>query len=119
MQNKAVVLDSQTIEHLRSIRRPDGNTLLDRVATLYQGESAELIADLQAAVDTLEAETVRQLAHRFKSVSGSVGALGLSRSCAELELMAGEGNLEQASASLAEMVAQHESVLEALAAELR
>ena len=106
-----------TLERLRAIQRPGAPNLLDRVIRLYEKESAELIGKLRGFVEQNAAKEVRETAHRFKSVSGNVGAERLAADCSALERRGRDGDLSDAAELLAAMEEEHRRVSRALASE--
>jgi HPt (histidine-containing phosphotransfer) domain-containing protein len=59
--------------------------LVKRVLATYQSSLAKLVAQLRAARGEGAWEQVGRVAHTLKSSSASIGALGLSSLCAEIE----------------------------------
>jgi HPt (histidine-containing phosphotransfer) domain-containing protein len=67
----------------------------------------------------VQADTVARVAHTLKSSSASVGALELSRTCAEIEVRLREGHDGELLTDIARLLAAGESALLAVRAMLR
>ena len=102
------------LEEIRAIQRPGGGSLLDRVICLFEQESVELLSQLGKAIELREAEAVRAAAHKFKSLSGNVGADALAACCQELEQIGQEGRLDDSAEILDEIRNEHARASEAL-----
>jgi len=98
-------LDADALARLRELDPGDANGLLDRVIAAYLNSLDRLLPELNAARGpggTLD--TVRQVAHTLKSSSASLGALKLSRHCAEVETLARNGQTERIEAEIDAML---------------
>ena len=85
--SRADALDSQALDRLRELD-PDGrHGVVHRVLTAFEGSLARMctVLQAQAAADVAEPGVVNGIAHTLKSSSASVGALALSRACADVE----------------------------------
>ncbi len=111
-----VVLDLQTLERIRAMRRPGGPDLLIRVVDLFVSSSNELIDTMVAASRLDDAVTLAHAAHTLKSSSANVGALAFAELCAELEAAARGGKTPQALALLKKLLVEHRPLLRALEA---
>jgi HPt (histidine-containing phosphotransfer) domain-containing protein len=116
--NRGPTINQQRLEELRAIRSPGRPSLLERVVRLFEQESAELLSRLEEAIERGHAEEVRAAAHKFKSVSGNVGAEALAASCLELEQRGLDGRLDDGAAILDEMRSEHARASAALSSEL-
>jgi len=83
------IIDNNAIDELREIMEDD---FADLVGTLLRDMPLQL-ADIQAAVDRGDAETLYRTAHKLKSGSGSIGAPQLSELARQLELLGRSGDL--------------------------
>jgi HPt (histidine-containing phosphotransfer) domain-containing protein len=78
-------LDAASMAELRALD-PDGKAqLVKRVLATYQASLAKLAQQLRAARADGAWEQVGRVAHTLKSSSASIGALGLSSLCADIE----------------------------------
>lgn len=89
-------INRERIDQLKSFRRADGSSLLERVVDLFERESRDLLDRLETAIEECRAEEVRSAAHKLKSVSGNVGADELHAQCGELEKIGLENRLDSA-----------------------
>jgi HPt (histidine-containing phosphotransfer) domain-containing protein len=81
------VLDAQALERLRELDPTGQNKLLERVFKAFEASIDRLMPQLEAARQASDWQAVRHVAHTLKSSSASIGALELSRLCAEVEAM--------------------------------
>ncbi len=84
-------LDPQALQRLRELDPTGAGKLMERVAKAFDALVARLIPQLQAAQEVGDAAGIRLAAHTLKSSAASIGAVKLSRMCAEMELMARQG----------------------------
>ena len=79
------VLDEAALQRLRDLD-PDGrNHLLERVLRAFESSVLRLGAQLVEAREKNDMQAIRHAVHTLKSSSASIGALRLSRLCAEIE----------------------------------
>jgi HPt (histidine-containing phosphotransfer) domain-containing protein len=79
------VLDEAALQRLRDLD-PDGrNRLLERVLLAFETSVRRLGAQLVEAREKGDMQAIRHAVHTLKSSSASIGALRLSRLCAEIE----------------------------------
>ena len=108
------LLDSDALGRLRELDPSGTSKLLERVVTAFNGSSARLMAQLQGARAGPDMPAIRHVAHTLKSSSASVGAVKLSRLCAEMEAMAREGLTDGMDEAIAAVGTEVSAVLEAL-----
>jgi len=86
------VLDAASMAELRALD-PDGKAqLVKRVLATYQASLARLVEQLRVARAEGAWEQVGRVAHTLKSSSASIGALGLSALCADIERLIRAGD---------------------------
>ena len=85
------VLDAGALAALRALDPTGAGKLLERILAAFQNSTGRLVPRLHAACLSGDATTVREVAHTLKSSSASIGALGLSRLCANVETMIRNG----------------------------
>jgi len=113
----SITLDAHALDRLRELDPNGNNRLLARVATAFLGSLDRLMPDLQAArTEVPNLAAIRHVAHTLKSSSASIGALDLSRRCAEIEQLARDGQVEGLEALLDGMQSDVEHVRLALQA---
>lgn len=109
-------LDAAALARLRELD-PDGrHGVLPRVMSAFETSLARMLAQLAAKPDTA---VVGSLAHTLKSSSASVGALALSRACAEVELGVRAGAAADLDEQVLRLVREGEAALAAVRAMLR
>ena len=116
--NGSDVIDRQVLEQLRKVITNGKPELLTRVVKLYLTESPKLIQRLKQAAGAADAPAIANSAHSLKSSSANVGAMALSRYCADIEASARRADTEEARRILARIESEHDSVQNALAAEV-
>jgi HPt (histidine-containing phosphotransfer) domain-containing protein len=86
------VLDAACMAELRALD-PDGKAqLVKRVLATYQTSLAKLAEQLRGARAVGAWDQVSRVAHTLKSSSASIGALGLSAVCADIERLLRAGD---------------------------
>jgi signal transduction histidine kinase/CheY-like chemotaxis protein len=111
------VLDRQALGRIRALHRPGGPNLLAKVLGLYSSSSLALTDAIRTAVQSNDAESIRQAAHALKSSSANVGAMAFADLCKEVEVAAAQGKLDQARVLVEGLLAEHKKVLQALDAQ--
>ena len=111
-------INRRRLDEIRAIKRPGASSLLDRVIQLFEEESAELLSALENAIQHRQAEAVRAAAHKFKSVSGNIGADALASWCLELEMKGEEDRLDGSVEILEEIRVEHGRASAELVSEL-
>ena len=79
------VLDPKTLEELRGFGT---SGVLEKVASLYLDKTPDLLKRLHEAARSSDCPLLATTAHSLKSSSGSIGALGLTACCRDLETAA-------------------------------
>ena len=116
--SRGQTLNPQRLDEIRAVQQPGGASLIERITRLFDEESAVLLLQLEDAIERSQAEEVRAAAHKFKSVSGNVGAEVLSSWCLDLEKMGREGRLDGSAEILEEIRDEHDRASAALSSEL-
>jgi len=111
-----VTLDHSAIEAVRQLD-PDGNDrLLARLIALYRDDSSQLLADIDNAMKTSDAEAVARAAHTLKSSSANLGATNVAAIARQIEHAARGGDLKDLVASVTKLRAQRTVALSELEA---
>ncbi len=79
------VLDEAALQRLRDLDPGGKSHLLERVLRAFESSVTRLGAQLVEARATNDMQSVRHAVHTLKSSSASIGAMRLSRLCAEIE----------------------------------
>ena len=102
------VLDAQALERLRELDPTGENRLMERVVSAFETSLNRLMPQLQDALQSGDLAGIRHVSHTLKSSSASMGAVKLSKMCAEIENLARQGRsdgMEDRVARLQEEVA--------------
>jgi DNA-binding NarL/FixJ family response regulator/HPt (histidine-containing phosphotransfer) domain-containing protein len=91
-------------------------TFLPALIDTFLEEGPRLVRRLEVAASRGDAVSIAQTAHSLKSSCAQVGALGLSRDCAELERLGRAGDLEGMRAGVLRIVQQFPPLADALSA---
>jgi HPt (histidine-containing phosphotransfer) domain-containing protein len=112
-------LDERALAQLRSLD-PDGRLgVLQRVLGAFETSLLRLRSQLAGLSAQTDAKAIGDIAHTLKSSSASVGALGLSRVCAEAERASRAGDIEPLGVALVDLRAESARVLVLVRAMLR
>lgn len=79
------VLDAGCVQRLRQLDPSGAHGLLQRVLDTFVDSLVKHDAEIASARGAGDRNALRQVAHTLKSSSASVGALALSRACADAE----------------------------------
>jgi signal transduction histidine kinase/DNA-binding response OmpR family regulator len=107
-------LDQATLDSIRDLCPPGTPDLLGRIVTIYLEQAPGLIARIVTAVGDGDANELREAAHKLKSSSANVGALGLSELSRSLEELGRTGQPQEAADLLEQTQAEFARVTEAL-----
>lgn len=110
------VLDGEAIRRLRELDPTGESHLLTRVFNAFETSLNRLLPQLTQAREAADASGVRLVAHTLKSSSATVGAMELSRLCAEVEVQAREMRLDETGDGIQQMLLEAEAVRESLGA---
>ncbi|MEM7794323.1 MAG: Hpt domain-containing protein [Cyanobacteria bacterium P01_C01_bin.118] len=77
---------------------------------LFASDTENSLNQLESAINSENPAAVQSLAHYIKGASANVGAIGISRTAAQLEKLAKIGNLQTASSSLRQLQILHQEV---------
>ncbi|MDH3284012.1 MAG: response regulator [Acidobacteriota bacterium] len=78
-------IDESVLDRIRAMQRSGRPDIVVRLVGIYLENAPVMIDELRLAVRDQEAELIGTVAHKLKSSSADVGALGLSRMAAEME----------------------------------
>jgi signal transduction histidine kinase/CheY-like chemotaxis protein/HPt (histidine-containing phosphotransfer) domain-containing protein len=114
----ADALDGKVIRSLRGVSGADGPSLLEKMGRLYLESMPKDLADLECAIDKHSVRTVNSIAHRLKSVAGTIGARGLAALFNDLEGNASAMRLREADEALRKIKVEFERTAVALQHEM-
>lgn len=118
LQGGAALLDAAAVDRLRELDPQGSQGLVPRVMRAYEAALVRHIEELAGARDAVAWDRVSRIAHTLKSSSASVGALGLSRRCGEVESVLRAGPPPQPWPALDELIDEAQQVLAAVRAML-
>lgn len=110
----ADVLDGAALARLAELDPKGQAGLVARVLSTYTQSLTRLLTELSRARNGNDFDALRHVAHTLKSSSASVGALQLSRLCADIERKVSERRTEDLDAQLDAMAREGHRVLAAL-----
>lgn len=108
------VLNPEAIRRLRELDPTGESQLLTRVFQAFETSLNRLLPQLEQARGTADAAGVRLVAHTLKSSSATIGAVQLSKVCAEVEAMAQELRLDAATSGIELILSEAQAVRVAL-----
>jgi len=108
------VLNAEAIRRLRELDPTGESHLLTRVFQAFETSLNRLLPQLEQARNIADAAGVRLVAHTLKSSSATIGAMQLSKVCAEVEAMAHESRLDAAAPGIDQILSESQAVREAL-----
>jgi HPt (histidine-containing phosphotransfer) domain-containing protein len=112
-------LDEAALARLRELD-PDGrHGVLNRVLVAFQTSLLRMQAHLEAELPAPDPEVLKSTAHTLKASSAAVGALNLSRCCADIERDLREGRPVDLAAEVRRLLAELASAQDAVGAMLR
>lgn len=112
-------LDAQALARLRELDPEGRHGVVMRVLAAFETSVSRMLAQLQAETLDGHSEVVAGVAHTLKSSSASVGALALSRACAEVESRLRSGDASALQSDIARLIAEGKLALVAVGAILR
>ncbi len=112
-------LDMETIAYLRSLKRGDGPSVLERAIGVYLDTAPTALEELRRCVAAGDASAVWRIAHSLKSSSASLGAKNLAQQMGDMESRARENDLNEAPAHLEKVELEFKKVSTALTTTLR
>ena len=108
------VLEVEALRRLAELDPTGANRLLQRVFQAFESSAQRMLPQVHAALGAGDLAGVRHVAHTLKSSSASIGAIKLSRLCAEIETMVRLETVDGLPGRIAEMDRETTAVLQAL-----
>jgi signal transduction histidine kinase/PleD family two-component response regulator/HPt (histidine-containing phosphotransfer) domain-containing protein len=112
-------LDKSTIDYLRSLRRGDGPSVLERAIDMYLENAPAALEELRRSIAGGDASAAWRIAHGLKSSSASLGAKQLAQHVGEMEGRARQNDLAEADSRFVSIEAEFKKVSMALRETLR
>lgn len=100
--DKENLLNYEIIDNLRELDTEESN-FLSELIDIYLTESKKLFDKIKKGISSNDKEMVSNNSHTLKGSSSNIGAMELSRLCAEIEKKARKGDLDGVKLLLPEM----------------
>src|SRR5882672_10831803 len=91
-------IDLSVLAGLREFDNEGDPDLVAELAVIFFQDTVERLASLRRAIDSADAAGIENEAHSLKGSSASLGAVGMSLLCGELEAKGRVGSIEGAGA---------------------
>jgi HPt (histidine-containing phosphotransfer) domain-containing protein len=92
-EKRLPTLDAGVVGRLERLGEESGEDLMGRLAALFLADADTQVAALRQAVAERDAAATARSAHALGGAGANLGATGLARLCARLELGGAKGNL--------------------------
>lgn len=116
-EQAASSLDGQALARVREMQREGQPDILTKLIDLYLSTSPALIVDLESGMQSKNARMIEHSAHTLKSSSANLGALQFAELCAEVEVNAREGHLDNIDSQCRRVIEEFSQVCEVLGKE--
>ncbi len=113
------VLDHSVLCRLRELQDDDEPDIVVELGRIFLRHAPERISAMRRSLERSDLEGLYKAAHSMKSASADIGALRLSRICAEIESMGRGARLEGMAERLRELEAEFERVKEEIERRMR
>ena len=110
----ACILDAQALAKLEQLDPGGKSGLVRRVLTTYAGSLTRLRQQIAEGLTAADHNVIRLGAHTLKSSSASIGALELSRLCADVESSVRDGTVNSLNEMIERLLAEIDRVEAAL-----
>jgi CheY-like chemotaxis protein/anti-sigma regulatory factor (Ser/Thr protein kinase) len=110
------VLDHRRLEHLRSLQDDSQPTLVRELIDMFVADAPGHLAALGEAHGAADAQRLGRTAHRLLSATQNIGAVRMSRLCAQIEQACRAGELAGVAGLIEALAREHEDASAALRA---
>ncbi|NJO53097.1 MAG: Hpt domain-containing protein [Leptolyngbyaceae cyanobacterium RM2_2_4] len=112
----AEAIDAEAIDDmaLQALCDEADTDILIELINCYLKETPKLLKTIQGTVVKQDAIALRHASHTLKSSSATLGAIHLPKLCAELEKLAGQGEIANLEPQIAQLTAEYKRVAAAL-----
>jgi HPt (histidine-containing phosphotransfer) domain-containing protein len=114
-----MTLDAAALARLRELDPEGRHGVLERVLRAFDTSLSRMMGQLAAEREGGNASVVSSVAHTLKSSSASVGALALSRACADVERRLRNGEPVDIAVEIERLLDESRAALAAVKAMLR
>ena len=111
------VINQAALDKIRALSRDRGDALVRKVISAYVDDVPQQLRTLRDAIDGLDADGVRRIAHTLKSASANVGADALAAMCKAMEQLGRADTTVGADAILVDMEQEFQAVRRSLTAQ--
>jgi HPt (histidine-containing phosphotransfer) domain-containing protein len=115
MDDSLTQIDRRMVAELRRMPARGSANLFVKLVDSFAIRSAELLAQLQAALQISAAGQAAGICHRLKSIAANVGAVAFAREVGRIERHCVEGDLARARDLVGGLRAAHPTLLAELA----
>jgi CheY-like chemotaxis protein len=115
----ASVIDFRILESIKDMAGKNADVFLAELINTYLQESAKTLVKINTAILHTDRVAIKQLAHKLKSSSASLGATSLSNMCKKIENMSENENTDELQAIFKQMKNEYEKVKKVLQLESR
>jgi signal transduction histidine kinase/DNA-binding response OmpR family regulator/HPt (histidine-containing phosphotransfer) domain-containing protein len=112
------VINRVALDKIRALSRERGDALVEKVIAAYVDDTPQQLSTLRRAIDGMDTDNVRRIAHTLKSASANVGAETLAALCKEMEHLGRAATTEGADSILSDMEQEFQAVRHSLTAML-
>ena len=102
--------DHAMLAQFKELMGSDGDEMMAELITLFLEDTPKQINTLEQSLKPADPEQLRQTSHALKSSSASLGALGISALCAELEAIGKQGSTLGAAERISRIQAEYHGV---------
>jgi CheY-like chemotaxis protein/HPt (histidine-containing phosphotransfer) domain-containing protein len=110
------VINRVALEKIRALSRERGDALVEKVIAAYVDDTPQQLKVLRRAIDGMDTDNVRRIAHTLKSASANVGAETLAALCKDMEHLGRAATTEGADKILGDMEREFQAVRHSLTA---
>ncbi|MFK3738725.1 hybrid sensor histidine kinase/response regulator [Massilia sp. TN1-12] len=111
------VINQAALDKIRALSRDRGDALVQKVISAYVDDVPQQLRTLRDAIDGMDADGVRRIAHTLKSASANVGADALAAMCKAMEQLGRADTTVGADAILVDMEQEFQAVRRSLTAQ--
>jgi len=117
--NQEGAIDWSVLDALKVLQKPGAPDLRLRLMSMFLKSSPPLIEGIRTAITNYDSHLLTTSAHTLKSTSLSLGAMKLGSTCAKLEQIGRDNNLQDAGELPGLAEEQHAAVMTAFSEALR
>jgi HPt (histidine-containing phosphotransfer) domain-containing protein len=93
-ETRAEVINKQAVENIREVEKQTGRSILPTIFEGFQSQMNEKIQELEADLNSGDAQAVYRTAHAIKSMSANIGAEQVRRHSSRIEIIGRSGSCD-------------------------